>query len=122
MKTTSARVVRLGQDKFGIIGGLDKGKSALDRVYKSMFGMGYKCIALLWNYMDDRTANGLAHNELKYFMATLLFLKVYCTFDVLSTVLECHTNSASHWVWLYLHRLAMLNDLVSHFLWLSFDL
>ena len=82
-----------------------------ERNFKAHFGASLSVAYTLWCWLDvynDGPYGGMVHHMLW----TLLFLKVYDTYDVLASSVGVHRDTYRKWVWLFLNRIAWL-DIVS---------
>jgi hypothetical protein len=82
-----------------------------ERNFKANFGASLQVAYLLWCWLDVNN-EGPQGGQVHHMLWTLMFLKVYATYDVLASRVGVHRDTYRKWVWLFLDKIAWL-DIVS---------
>ena len=89
--------------------------------FKSLFGIPFSIVEILWSIIDpfnDNTLNGV---EPKHLLWALMFLKLYGTEDnVVSLAGGCDDKTYRKWVWIMIINLSDLEQEVVSFIKVSF--
>lgn len=83
----------------------------------SWFGPPPRACCALWHDLQtiDTGNDRLENPDLKYFLMTLHWLRVYNTLKIIGTVFKIHEDTVGKWVWLYAKAIqAFKSRKVSH--------
>ena len=81
------------------------------RHFKAVFGVSPLLCSVVWNYMDDDEKLP-RRAQPKHLLWTLMFLKLYNSENVLSSMCGCEEKTFRKWVWLMLAAIGSLEDVV----------
>jgi hypothetical protein len=90
----------------------DGSKRTGDRRFRAMFGCLPGHCAILWNTINDEHPIG---GEPKHLLYALMFLKVYGTEHVHSSIAKCDEKTFRKWAWAYVELLSNM-DIVSEYI------
>jgi hypothetical protein len=84
-----------------------------ERTYTAFYGRTPTEISDVWEMCNERIPT-TARTQVKHLFWALMYMKLYCTIDVMCVLLETSKPTLDKWVWLWIETIAMRHvDVVS---------